>query len=145
VEDAEHLDPLLIHDEVGDPIVPVRCLSNLTVRYRLISLPESRMLAKQLDLGVDSPHDIGSSGGIVRRDVCVNAFKATHRLERPSYLHHDSIASATSAVACVRPAVLSSGCLPMISIMDSFAGLMTASDGHGKLVLRIKDSPVNGG
>jgi hypothetical protein len=33
----------------------------------------------------------------------------------------------------------------MISIMDSFAGLMTAFDGHGKLVLRIKDSPVNGG
>jgi hypothetical protein len=88
--------------------VPVRCLSNLTVRYRLISLPEPRMLAKQLDLRVDSPHDIGSGGGIVRRDVCVNAFKATHRLERPPYLHHDSIASATSAVACVRPAALSS-------------------------------------
>jgi len=43
VEDTEHLDPLLIHDKVGDPIVPVRCLSNLTVCYRLISLPESRM------------------------------------------------------------------------------------------------------
>ena len=45
------------------------------------------MLAEQLDLRVDSPHDIGSGSGIVRRDVCVNAFKATHRLERPSYLH----------------------------------------------------------
>lgn len=49
-----------------------------------------------------------SRGRIVRGDVCVDVFKATHCLGRPSYLPHESITAATFSVLCVRPASLSS-------------------------------------
>ena len=46
MEDTEHIDPRLIHNDVRDSIMTIRCLANLTVRYRLVPLPESRVLTK---------------------------------------------------------------------------------------------------
>jgi len=108
VEHTEHLDACVLHDEVCDSVVAVGRFANFPVGYWLISLTEPRMLAKKLDLGVDAPHDIGSGPRIVGRDVLVNPFEATQRLESPPYFGHDSIALATSSAVCVRPAAASS-------------------------------------
>ena len=80
------LDPCLIHDDVGYPIVTVRGLSNLTVEQRLISLPESRILAKRLDLRINSPHDIGSCGelGTSRSRSVIRTLKAGSPGSEPS-------------------------------------------------------------
>ena len=85
MEHTEHVDPRLAHDEVCDSVVAVGRFANFPVVDWLISLTQPRMLAKKLNLGVDAPHDIGGGPRIVGRDILVNPFEATQRLESPPY------------------------------------------------------------
>jgi len=108
VEHTEHRDVGLVHDQICDPVVAIRRFANISIVDRLISLSEPRMLAKQLSLGVNTPHDVQGRSRAIGGNVLVNSFKAPNGLESPRYFCHDSITSATSSSPRVRDDAASS-------------------------------------
>ncbi len=58
VEDSQHLNPLLIGNEVGYAVVPVEDLTHFTISNRLVPLTDPHVLPQDLNFLINPAHNL---------------------------------------------------------------------------------------
>ena len=88
--------------EIGYAVMFVEENANFTIRFEVVCIPKSRMIAEQLCLFVDVCNSSLRSFGIFCCDIAVNILKPEFRLASPVYFRHTFIRRFISSLEIVR-------------------------------------------